>query len=150
MVVTIVGLLIVAVSAIYVAWPLLTGSGDADPVAEFSEASALEKEKDSALEAIREIDFDLRVGKISEEDHVGLRADLEKRALAAMTALDSSTAEPALRAVAGQGEKRNSEAAAGFCPGCGQQFKRDARFCIGCGKKLPKSGGDHSRRRANS
>jgi len=147
--VTIIGLVIVVVCAIYVALPLLS-SAEGEPITEVFEASALQKEKDAALEAIREIDFDLRVGKLSEEDHAALRADLEKRALSAMSALDkNAAAEPDLRAVRGQGEGSGGDGAAGFCPACGHQFKRSASFCVSCGKKLPSSGG-RGRRRANS
>lgn len=145
--VTAIGIVIVAVAALYIAWPLLKGATD-DPVAEISEASSLVKEKNAALEAIRELDFDLRVGKISDEDHAALRADLEKRALAAMTALDESgEGEPSLRAIAGQGDgaRERSGGAAGFCPECGSQFKHEARFCISCGNKLPKPGGKRSK-----
>lgn len=149
MVVTIIGLVIVVVCAIYISLPLWTDA-EVESIAEVSETSELEKEKNAALEAIREIDFDLRVGKLSEEDHAALRADLEKRALAAMSALDkNASTEPDLRAVPGQGEGSGGDGAAGFCPACGHQFKSDAGFCISCGTKLPKPGG-RGRRRANS
>ena len=145
--VTLIGLILVTASAIYVAWPLLSGS-EAEDAAEISEASALEKEKDSALDAIREIDFDLRVGKISEEDHAALRADLEKRALKALAELDEGAPEPELHAVEGGREGPRSDDAAGFCASCGNQFKKGARFCAGCGKRLPTSARGGARRRA--
>lgn len=145
--VTLIGLVIVTASAIYVAWPLLSGA-EVEDRAEISEASALEKEKESALDAIREIDFDLRVGKISEEDHAALRADLEKRALKALAELEEGATEPGLQAVEGGGEGPKSDHAAGFCPSCGNQFKKGASFCAGCGEKLPKSARGGTRRRA--
>ncbi len=147
MVVTLIGIVVVAVSAIYIAWPLLNGVETAD-VTTVSEASDLEKEKESALDAIGEIDFDLRVGKISEEDHAALRADLEKRALKALSELDAGTDEPPLQAIAGGAGSPKSEDAAGFCPSCGTQFKKNASFCVACGAKLPKAGRGGGRRRA--
>ncbi len=152
MAVTLIGLVIVTAAAIFIAWPLLSGGGDSDaPVV--PEMSALEKDKNAALEAIRELDFDQRLGKISDEDHAGLRADLEKRAMKALSAADAGSAgEPGLQSVTSHGASpstSNAEAG-GFCSSCGNQFKRDARFCVTCGKKLLKSGSGRGRRRTGS
>lgn len=151
MVVTVIGLAIVVIAAIYISWPLLAGAGTDDTAAP-SEASALEREKDAALEAIREIDFDLRVGKISEEDHGALRADLEKRAMRALAALDNGSADkvdpPDLRSIAGKGAGSGRSDAGGFCSSCGRPYKADARFCPGCGTKLPSGGRSRKKRRA--
>jgi len=146
--VTLIGLAIVVVASIFVTWPLLERS-QVEEANEQSETSALHKEKNAALEAIREIDFDHRVGKISDEDHAALRADLETRALEALTALDEA-AEPALRAVAGHATAQSGDDPAGFCSHCGTRFKRETRFCVGCGEKLPRSRNAGGRRRAHS
>lgn len=151
MLVTLGGLVIVVASALYIAWPLLKEGSGADPTEQRSEASALAREKDAALEAIREVDFDHRVGKMSDEDHAKLRADLEQRALAALAALDErGQDEPGLRAIAGHASSTGTDGGGGFCPDCGNRFKREARFCMGCGKKLPEPAGARGRRRANS
>lgn len=151
MVITGIGLFIVVFAAIYIAWPLLTQDVPTRGVDTRSEATALEKQKESALEAIRELDFDRRVGKLSEEDHASLRADLENRALEAMSALDDTREDaPAMHALAGGGSAPVADEGGGFCPSCGNRFKRDARFCVSCGKKFPKSGSGRGRRRANS
>ncbi|MDG2308337.1 MAG: hypothetical protein P8R42_27480 [Candidatus Binatia bacterium] len=141
MVITSIGLLIAVLSAIYIAWPLLSQAAPTGVMDALPEATALEKQKEAALEAIQELDFDLRVGKLSQEDHASLRADLEKRALDAMSALDDAQeGDSTIHAVDG----------GCFCPSCGNRFKRDARFCVSCGKKFPKAGSGRGRRRANS
>jgi hypothetical protein len=159
--ITLVGLVLVVLAAVFVAWPLLAGT----PTAEVGEsplveASELEKEKDSALLAIRDADFDHSVGKLSDDDHAALRAELEQRALRAITALDAASgaeaagrepgAEPGLRAVRGHGSGTPEAAGGGFCPSCGHRFGRAASFCAGCGKKLPSGGRPTGRRRATS
>jgi cytochrome c-type biogenesis protein CcmI len=151
MVVTLIGLLIVAAAAIYIAWPLLRQDAHAAMPRAPSEVAAMQKEKEVALEAIRELDFDLRIGKLSEEDHQSLRANLEKRALHALTALDAAgdDASP-MRAIAGQGSAPSTDEGGGFCPSCGNRFKRDARFCVSCGKKVTKSESRRDRRHASS
>ena len=78
MLITLVGLVLVVLAAVYVAWPLLAGSAP-EEVAEspLGEASNLEKEKDAALLAIRDADVILVMehGSIVEQgSHASLLA----------------------------------------------------------------------------
>lgn len=145
MLLTIIGLVLVLAAAFFVAWPLLAVAEPASQPndAPADAASTPEHDKELALRAIREADFDHRVGKLSDEDYAVMRQELEGRALSAMAALDDasalhsvpSAAQPAPAAVAAQPQKGGEPG--GFCPACGVRFARGARFCPGCGKKLP-------------
>ncbi len=83
------GLAVVAAVAWAVAAPLLraapvaAGRAPADP-----ERYRLEKERDLAYAAIKEAEFDLQMGKLSQEDYATLRRTYEERAVAALAALD--------------------------------------------------------------
>ncbi len=144
-------------AAFYVAWPLLSGASAAleAGVATEDAPSDPEHEKDLALRAIREADFDHRTGKLSDEDYASLRDELEGRALNAMAELDAANAlhavPPSTSAAATTGATTSTTRAAaepgGFCPACGVRFARGARFCPGCGKKLP-AATSRGRRRA--
>lgn len=142
MLVTIIGLAIVLLAALYVAWPLLQDAPSAAPVVPDTEEGTPERDKEQALLAIREADFDHRTGKLSDEDYAALRAELEARALSAMAALETANAlhpvpsTAAAAAPAAPPTTRGGEPG-GFCPACGVRFVRDARFCSGCGRKLP-------------
>lgn len=103
--------------------------GEADPV---GAEERHEREKNVALLAIREADFDLAMGKLSTEDHASLRRMYEQRALEAISALE--TAEPPAAAEAsGGGPASNSPAA--FCVACGTRFCIEDRFCAACGAR---------------
>jgi len=83
-----VGLAVVAAVSWAVAAPLLRGavlppSPRGDP-----ERYRLEKERDLAYTAIKEAEFDLQMGKLSDEDYATLRRTYEDRALAALAALE--------------------------------------------------------------
>ena len=86
------GLAIVAAVAWAVAAPLLRAApitptyASADP-----ERYRLEKERDLAYAAIKEAEFDLQMGKLSDEDYATLRRTYEDRALAALAALERRT-----------------------------------------------------------
>lgn len=161
MLLTVAGLVIVLAATIYVAWPLLAGA-DSEPIAATTPAESEhlpEKDKELALLAIKEAEFDHRTGKLSDEDYAALRAQLEERAIAAMVEIDDANAlrsvpaAPASVATApGAHGAQASTApqrpeASGFCPACGQRFLRGATFCGGCGRKLP-STKERGRRRA--
>lgn len=85
----VVGLGLIGAVACVLAAPLLRDAVAAavtphgDP-----ERYRLEKEKDLAYAAIKEAEFDFQMGKLSADDYAALRGTYEKRAIAALTALD--------------------------------------------------------------
>jgi NADH pyrophosphatase NudC (nudix superfamily) len=152
---TIAGIVVVLCAAIYVAWPLLAPGEPAEAAAgvEGSDQRSPETEKDLALHAIKEAEFDHETGKLSDEDYAVLRTELESRALQALSDIDAASALHAVAPIAASGAPGAAAARttgaepAGFCPTCGTRFARGARYCPGCGKKLP-AGKERGRRRA--
>lgn len=67
----------------------------------------------SAVEALRELEFDRETGKISDSDYEPLKARYTDQALAVMRAGDSEV-----------------------CARCGPRPERDAEFCSRCGAAL--------------
>lgn len=66
--------------------------------------------RDAAIEALRELEFEYRTGKLSEEEYVEIRRRIEVEAI---TARDAAPATA--------------------CPECGELRTGDASFCGGCG-----------------
>ncbi len=86
---TSLGLLLVVATAAFVAWPLLSPAAlKASPrIVATTNRNArreLELARHKALAAIREAEFDLATGKLSDEDYAVLRAELEQNALAVL------------------------------------------------------------------
>jgi hypothetical protein len=54
---------------------------------------ALEEERDRALAALKELEFDHRTGKVSDEDYRAQVGPLRRRAAAALKALDREQSE---------------------------------------------------------
>lgn len=84
-----------------------------------------ETRKGQALIALKEIDFDLETGKLSESDHADLKRRFTAEAVAAMREGEGGVAAPAAPRV---GTK--------VCPTCGPRPESDAIFCSTCGQVL--------------
>jgi len=82
------GLLLIAAVAWAAAGPLFAAAQPPSPVAESAGDERWRKQKEEALAAIKEAEFDFHLGKLSEHDYAQLRARLEAEALEAIKALE--------------------------------------------------------------
>ncbi len=128
--------LIVAATGALILWPLLrrADSSSADiPIAPPDRG----REKEMALAAIRELEFDYATGKISPEDHAVLRARYEAKALEAITRTEATPPPGAGGGGRDLAALLEEEIAAargkGRCRSCGESLPREARFCPSCG-----------------
>ena len=83
----VLGVALILVAAVFVAAPLF---GPVMPfaVAGTGERERLERQKRQALAAIKEVELDREMGKLSPEDFASQRARFEAQALEAMAALE--------------------------------------------------------------
>jgi hypothetical protein len=114
----------------------------------------LEREKSLALRALKELEFDRAMGKVSEQDFTEMSTRLRARAARLLVQLDSAggyrdlieqeiekriarAGGPAPESAAGPGGPAPAaEPAALSCAGCGTLNDADARFCKNCGAGL--------------
>ncbi len=110
------------------------------PVAEVTVVVArqrkeLEREKRALYKALRELEFDYQMGKLSSRDFEEANSRYRSRALAILKALDEvpsdgrARIEDELRARVEKQRRQN-------CPGCEQPNDPDAAFCKKCGRAL--------------
>jgi hypothetical protein len=129
------GSLLAALALAFVFWPILKGASEGT-----SHPSVPERPRESsALEAMREIEFDRATGKLSTADYEALRArygpealrELDSASTAASAAPASPTADAAEQLIA-----RLRATPAGACPSHGPRPESDALFCSECGRSL--------------
>ena len=85
----IVGLLLIGLIAVFVALPLFSPSEERElPPEPESQATRWEKQKADAYAALKEAEFDLQMGKLTDADYQLLREKYEARALEALAQLD--------------------------------------------------------------
>ena len=97
------GALLAVVCVLFVARPFLRDPRPADdslalPEAAEQERIALAEERDRTLAALKELEFDHRTGKISDEDYRAQVGPLRRRAAEALRALDPSPRKEPVRA----------------------------------------------------
>src|SRR5947208_16784263 len=94
----VVGVALAVLCVLRVARPSLRGPAPADdrlraPGPEEEARIALAEERDRALAALKELEFDHRTGKVSDEDYRALVGPLRRRAAEALRALDGKRTE---------------------------------------------------------
>jgi hypothetical protein len=124
-----VGLALFAAALVYVGRPFFEKPRKAaKTVDEAGQAQA----RESVLSALRDLDFDYKTGKISEEDYQPLRAQL--LAEAAQVIEKENKEQEQLEALIQSRRKSQSQQVS--CPSCGNKIVLGDTFCSSCGTKL--------------
>ena len=93
----------------------------------------LDERKASIYENLRDLQFEYRVGKLSDEDYQQTKLDLQKELALVMAEVDrvkSTLGQPVVAPVA-------PKKPAGFvCRSCNAQFPTALKFCGECGKPM--------------
>ena len=152
---------LIAVLAIYYAVAPLLQPGPAAQLVEDDKLVELLGRKDSALQAIKDLEFDYRVGKISQEDYQRLDQRLRRQAIILMQQIDklapasasldqelegmiahyrqtspvpaplASVPPPATPPIPGPAPAATDGAR--YCTHCGKPLEPGHRFCAFCG-----------------
>jgi rRNA maturation endonuclease Nob1 len=110
----------------------------------------LEKQKEDVYAAIKEMDFDFGMGKISEQDYQELRDEYKSKAVDILKELDTEDRGDDLDAaielevqqlrkqigIKEEQSARETSEQINFCPKCGGKVDPNDNFCRGCGMKL--------------
>ena len=106
-----------------------------EPVTPFAH---LDERKTAIYENLRDLQFEYRVGKLSDSDYQLTKKDLQKELAAVMAEVDRVK----LQLQGGRGQTPPSAApkvkAADSltCPHCNARFERELKFCGECGKPM--------------
>jgi hypothetical protein len=143
----------VLLAAAFAAWflvsPLRSGRSAS---ASSSIALSTRDRRELVYEDIRDLDHDFETGKVSQADHIAMRAELRQRAIelmrletgdtaqresAAGGAVPSAAQESAALAAPAASPAPPASGAARFCTACGGPALPSWAFCARCGEALP-------------
>jgi hypothetical protein len=95
----------------------------------------LDERKVAIYENLRDLQFEYRVGKLSDEDYQQTKRDLQRELAGVLAEVDRIKQQLSLNgAVAPPPPPRKP--AAFVCPACGAEFKQSLKYCGECGKPM--------------
>lgn len=98
----------------------------------------LDDRKAAIYENLRDLQFEFRVGKLSDEDYQASKRDLQKELAVVLAEVDKLKAQLSQNgAVPPPPPKPKPESPAGtMCVSCGAKFDKVLKFCGECGKAM--------------
>jgi hypothetical protein len=116
-----------------------------EPVSPFAH---LDERKAAIYENLRDLQFEYRVGKLSDADYQSTKQDLQKELAAVLAEVDNlkvrlngsgkaaKTAAPKVAPAPTAAPAPAAEPAAFVCDACGAKFETNLKFCGECGKPM--------------
>jgi hypothetical protein len=143
----IVGIALALIALAIVLWPMFTDGAPTQVLTARRTKPKLEIDDEpvpgSAVEALREIEFDRATGKLSEDDYDGMKARYMAQALVELRAEDAAKrGEVSASSPTGDLAEqlvRKYRPGTTLCPTHGMRPEADALFCSECGTYLPGS-----------
>lgn len=102
-------------------------------------ANDLLERKQTIYTAIKDIEFDYQMGKLSEADFKELRQQYKDEAVGLLRRIDhmqGRKAKAKRRHVQGKGQRKGANKQANFCWICGTAATKEDTFCANCGNKI--------------
>lgn len=125
---------------VVIAFVLRVRPQDLPPVEKPSPFVHLDERKAAIYENLRDLQFEYRLGKLSDQDYQSTKTDLQKQLAAVMAEIDRIKSGSPVPLPAPEPAKPAEAAAvvqtARECPHCGARFERELRFCGECGKAM--------------
>jgi hypothetical protein len=107
-----------------------------EPVSPFAH---LDERKAAIYENLRDLQFEYRLGKLSDTDYQNTKKDLQKELAAVLAEVDKIKAglgAPQAKPQAKPQPQPKPKPAGFTCPSCGASFEKDLKFCGECGKPM--------------
>lgn len=132
---------LVGLAALRALRPLVAPQDDRTVMIGERTRATLERDKMLTLRAIKDLEFDRAMGKVSDDDFREMTARLRARATRLIKQLDAGAGyrtqiERDLAKRLGDTKETPAPRAAQVCAGCSTSNEPDAKFCKNCGAKL--------------
>jgi hypothetical protein len=130
---------VVAASVLFVLFVRVKDIPAPEPV---SPTKHLEERKAAIYENLRDLQFEYRVGKLSDADYQQTKLGLQKELAGVIAEMNKITAavaagQPApVAAPKVEAKPKPKEETATVCPHCGAKFAKAMKFCGECGKPM--------------
>jgi hypothetical protein len=94
----------------------------------------LEEKKARIYQGLRDLQFEFRVGKLSDEDYQRTKLDLQRELAGVLAEMEKVLGSSSRAAVPAKAPAK--KVPEHVCPHCGAQFAKAMKFCGECGKSM--------------
>ena len=102
-----------------------------------SPTAHLEEKKKTIYENLRDLQFEYRMNKLSDEDYQASKQDLQRQLAAVLAEIEKIKGqEPKAPAAAAPAASSAKAQAVWVCPHCSTRFSQPMKFCGECGKPI--------------
>jgi len=133
---------LVGMAALRAVRPLVVVYDDRTAVVGERTRATLERDKTLTLRAIKDLEFDRAMGKLSDEDFRDMSSRLRARATRLIKQLDAGSSyrdqieRDLVKRLGLGGDKASAAPEVRTCAACATTNERDAKFCKQCGARL--------------
>ena len=122
---------VVLLLAVTLMYTLFVRAKDIPPPDPVSPTQHLDERKAAIYENLRDLQFEYRVGKLSDADYQQSKLALQKELAVVLAGIEQITKTAPAKAAAAAPKKAEF-----ICPHCGKQFPTAMKFCGECGKEM--------------
>jgi hypothetical protein len=101
-----------------------------------SPTAHLEERKAQIYENLRDLQFEFRLGKLSDEDYQKTKVDLQRELAKVLAEIDAVQPPVPVRTKAAKATAETMVKVSDKCPHCGAKFAQPMKFCGACGKAM--------------
>jgi len=124
---------VVVVVAVTLFFTLTIRAKDLPPPDPVSPTQHLEDRKAQIYENLRDLQFEYRVGKLSDQDYQQTKLGLQKELAGVLGEIEKRGTGPA----PAPAKALSKPATSNICSHCGAKFPNPMKFCGECGKAMP-------------
>jgi hypothetical protein len=129
--------LAIALTILAIAWTFFVRRKDLPEPAAVPPHLHLESRKAAIYENLRDLQFEYRVGKLSDSDYERTKKELQNELATLLAEIDKLKGTAPAPVIAK--DTSVQEASSKKCPHCGAKFDKPLRFCGECGKPMVKA-----------
>ncbi len=115
---------------------LFVRSQDIPEAPAVSPTAHLEERKAQIYENLRDLQFEFRLGKLSDADYQKTKVDLQSELAKVLAEIDAVQPAAPVRAKAANAGAEAMAKTSDKCPHCGATFPQPLKFCGECGKAM--------------
>ena len=131
-----IAILLTVLTFAFIAYPLLKQRVRSVDSVEDEKSQELHTKRDTTYSMLKELEFDLQSGILTEEDYQDLEARYKRKAISILRDIDDVGKDTEVEEEIEKQVLELRQSKGQFCPQCGARRQEGDRFCSHCGASL--------------